>query len=754
MAQGFKTNMSNFRTSQDGAQHDHDTTGPIYTVADVAGFLDLKPQPNGKFCGAPNGSGKTKDGFILCPEGNAFTNDGTKYTSREVAELAKIDPGQYAPIVEFRARNTSPTSTSRNTPKSPANRATAPKSGAPKAKAPGGKRFDWEAAKKYDYTDETGALVFQVGRVDSDEIDLETGKPKKDFRQRRPDGRGGWVYSLGDVERMLYRLPDVLGADVVFFCEGEKPADAVNRELEAAGLFGEYVATTTSQGAGNSHKTDLSPLEAKTVCALPDNDDPGAKCALSVLETCRATAGAVKLVELPGLPAKGDADDFFAAGGDVETLLAIFQNSPAWKPPTPAPRFHLLNIPELFQRPDPEFLIEQWLIVGSTILFTAKHESFKTFVAIDMAACIASGKPYHGFRINRPGTVVYIAAEGAAGIKRRLQAWLAHHDETILPDRFFVLDIPLQIANANDRHAFIEQVKSLAPSLIVLDTLTRCAVGLDENSASDMGQISNALGEVARETGAACMIIHHNNKNGEYRGSTALPGNVDTHLSCERREELLTLKLEKQKDFEKHKPIVFETQTVIIPDTQGQAHSLVLRRLETRDLGANTLNDIEQKVFDAFCEVYGPETCTSSQWKQAAEEQKNVPKSTFQKARRALVDKGAVGLVSGKEGGLGKQAAIYRIAENWLPNNLRSTVSEQSTETVDRSGQGERSMVYTPLGVETVDRRPETKTETETETGETALSGQKTKGAKKPKRKAKPAESEPCQATGESEAPQ
>src|SRR5262249_11945638 len=69
----------------------------------------------------------------------------------------------------------------------------------------------------YDYRDEAGGLLFQVVRFDP-----------KNFRQRRPDGEGDWTWNLGDVRRVLYRLPDIAGAppdQAVFVVEGEKDAD-------------------------------------------------------------------------------------------------------------------------------------------------------------------------------------------------------------------------------------------------------------------------------------------------------------------------------------------------------------------------------------------------------------------------------------------------------------------------------------------------------------------------------------------------
>ncbi|MBN2566029.1 MAG: hypothetical protein JXB46_10005, partial [Candidatus Eisenbacteria bacterium] len=87
----------------------------------------------------------------------------------------------------------------------------------------------------YDYESEDGSLLFQVCRYDP-----------KDFRQRRPDGNGGWIWNLTGVRRVLFRLPRVLEAarsgETVYVVEGEK--DVLS--LEAAGV----VATCNSGGAG------------------------------------------------------------------------------------------------------------------------------------------------------------------------------------------------------------------------------------------------------------------------------------------------------------------------------------------------------------------------------------------------------------------------------------------------------------------------------------------------------------------------
>ena len=70
---------------------------------------------------------------------------------------------------------------------------------------------------KYDYTDAAGALLYQVLRLEP-----------KSFRQRRPDGNGGWTWEL-DERRVPYQWPELLKYPdgTVFVCEGEKDADRV-----------------------------------------------------------------------------------------------------------------------------------------------------------------------------------------------------------------------------------------------------------------------------------------------------------------------------------------------------------------------------------------------------------------------------------------------------------------------------------------------------------------------------------------------
>lgn len=164
----------------------------------------------------------------------------------------------------------------------------------------------------YDYVDEAGHLLFQVVRYQP-----------KDFRQRRPNAKGGWAWSLGDVRRVLYRLPELVAADPtepIFIVEGEKDVD----RLRGLGL----AATTSPQGAGKWTKCDRAALAGRHVVILPDNDQPGRQHAQEIAHDLAGKAASVRVLELPGLPPKGDVSDWLDRGGTADKLGRLAAEAP------------------------------------------------------------------------------------------------------------------------------------------------------------------------------------------------------------------------------------------------------------------------------------------------------------------------------------------------------------------------------------------------------------------------------------------
>jgi KaiC/GvpD/RAD55 family RecA-like ATPase len=166
----------------------------------------------------------------------------------------------------------------------------------------------------YDYTDETGKVLYQVVR-----------RVGKKFSQRRPDGKGGWMLGLGkDHKPVPFKLPELLKGMVVAVAEGEK--DALN--LMRAG----WVATCNNGGAGN-FRPELAPYFAgKHVAIFPDNDEPGRKHAELVAGLLAPAAASVRVVELPGLSLKGDVSDYLASGKTGSDLRTLWRETEEWTP--------------------------------------------------------------------------------------------------------------------------------------------------------------------------------------------------------------------------------------------------------------------------------------------------------------------------------------------------------------------------------------------------------------------------------------
>jgi putative DNA primase/helicase len=171
---------------------------------------------------------------------------------------------------------------------------------------------------QYDYRDEGSTLLYQACR-----------KQPKGFIQRKPEG-DGWSYKLNGVRRVLYRLPELIAAGtvaMVFVAEGEKDVD----RLRGLGL----VATCNAGGAGKWRPEYNEHLRGLHVVILPDNDKPGRDHAHHVAWSLQGIATSVKVLELPGLPAKGDVSDWLDAGGTVEQLQELVTATSEWVDDSP-----------------------------------------------------------------------------------------------------------------------------------------------------------------------------------------------------------------------------------------------------------------------------------------------------------------------------------------------------------------------------------------------------------------------------------
>ena len=246
----------------------------------------------------------------------------------------------------------------------------------------------------------------------------------------------------------------------------------------------------------------------------------------------------------------------------------------------------MLTADELAARKPPRYMIEGFLQYDSESWLIGEPGAKKSFVALDMAACVATGRMWQGRRVN-PALVVFIVAEGAGGSSPRVRAWKEKYGP--MGDCIRFLPRPVQSSDAHAWGVLVQACARLAGvaresgrgMFVVIDTQARVTVGLKENDATDMGVFIDALGAIRAATGGACVMpIHHTGRRGgDARGSSAIDGAQTTELKVVKTGDLAgQVVTEKQKDIAEAEPVEIRFKVIDLgQDEDGRkVDSLVL----------------------------------------------------------------------------------------------------------------------------------------------------------------------------------
>lgn len=242
--------------------------------------------------------------------------------------------------------------------------------------------------------------------------------------------------------------------------------------------------------------------------------------------------------------------------------------------------------------------VDGWFDLGTLVVGYGAPSVGKTHVFLSMAVSVAAGRPWCGCEA-RQGGVVYVAAEGGRGLKRRTGAYKKRFGLTALP--FWLRSGALDLMRPDgDIKGFIEKVKAIGPvELIVIDTVARVMSGGDENSTKDMSAFVRNCDAIREATGATVLLVHHTGKDTTKggRGSNALLGAVDTEIVVEPGKVSST----KQRDREHPRPITFGLDTVDLgTDENGRPQAgVVLRHTVASEFEAR-LTEQEKTLLAAF----------------------------------------------------------------------------------------------------------------------------------------------------------
>ena len=215
----------------------------------------------------------------------------------------------------------------------------------------------------------------------------------------------------------------------------------------------------------------------------------------------------------------------------------------------------LLSRSALRALPAPEPLIDNTLDQGTTGLLYGKFSTAKSFIALDWGASVGTGRKWQG-RSTQQRRTLYVAGEGAFGFKARLDAWEIGWRTEIQDGELDILPVPVNLTRPLEVANLAALIDWGGYSFIVLDTLARCMVGGDENSAKDCGIVVDAMTKLlGRTPGGRGVIlgVHHAGKDGRtLRGSSAFEAAADTVYFTSKDGAVILLDREKRKDGVEH----------------------------------------------------------------------------------------------------------------------------------------------------------------------------------------------------------
>jgi RecA-family ATPase len=279
--------------------------------------------------------------------------------------------------------------------------------------------------------------------------------------------------------------------------------------------------------------------------------------------------------------------------------------------------------------PDPSPLIDDTLDTDTLAVLAGPWGTCKTFLALDWAASTATGTSWNA-RAVKPGRVLYVATEGVHGLRARVHAW--EQDHAAKATKLDFLPVPVDLAGRRSGHDVDELAAIVADqkyALVVFDTLARCLIGADENSARDVGEAVDALDRIRRASGACVLAVHHMSKpnaNGArtVRGSSALEGAADTVYTLAGAPLQLTMERTKRKDG--------PTPDRVSLRLEQASESAVLKIIPETILGLDAESHLVRVMRDHFA-LTG---ASATMLRDVAE----LPKTTFYRALQSLVRQG------------------------------------------------------------------------------------------------------------------
>lgn len=246
-------------------------------------------------------------------------------------------------------------------------------------------------------------------------------------------------------------------------------------------------------------------------------------------------------------------------------------------------KWQFIHANELANFPPPVYLYQDKIVAGGLHLLYGASGIGKSFITLSMALFIAQTQ-----------RVLYVASEGSGGYEDRVAAWTNYHSKG--RGQLFFTSEPVPLVEDKQVNGFILNIKvhGIVPDLIIIDTLSWCLAGYDENSA---GHVSKALANCRKIQNAlktAILLVHHTGKNGSSeRGSSALKGNSDVVIKVEESQGTLFLSADKVKDDKRFEKLGMK---LVVTQAREKRESCVIVSADDPKIPANAAKSYLSKV--------------------------------------------------------------------------------------------------------------------------------------------------------------
>ncbi|MBI5900841.1 MAG: AAA family ATPase [Rhodocyclales bacterium] len=257
------------------------------------------------------------------------------------------------------------------------------------------------------------------------------------------------------------------------------------------------------------------------------------------------------------------------AGTDAAALDFEDCSSPA---ATTRRKFEILQAADFVAGKPPAWIVRGVLPEAELAVIYGESGSGKSFFAFDLVAAVARGVEWCGRKV-RQGRVVYVAAEGAGGFRKRLAAYALYHCIELGALQLGIVAAAPNLLTDDDKALADSIIATGGASIIVIDTLAQATPGANENAGEDMGKVLARCKRLHSATGALILLIHHSGKDATRgaRGWSGIRAAVDAEVEITRLADARSARISKQKDGDDGEAFSFRLLSVPLGDDEEGA---------------------------------------------------------------------------------------------------------------------------------------------------------------------------------------